>query len=81
MQLEAGRADAMVFDAPVLQHHLQVTGSDRLVLVGNIFQREDYGIALPTGSTHRKAVNSTLLEMRADGTYDRIYEHYFGRIR
>lgn len=46
-----------------------------------VFQREDYGIALPAGSTHRKAVNSTLLEMRADGSYDRIYEHYFGKTR
>ncbi len=80
-RLEAGNVDAMVFDAPVLQHHVQTTGSDRLALVGPVFQREDYGIALPAGSTHRKAVNSTLLEMRADGSYDRIYEHYFGKTR
>ncbi len=80
-RLDDGRADAMVFDSPVLHHHIEVTGSDRLALIGNVFQREDYGIALPTGSALRKPVNSTLLEMRADGTYDRIYEHYFGRVR
>ena len=80
-RFENGKADAMVFDASVLQHHIQVTDSDRLTLVGNVFQREDCGIALPTGSNHRKAVNSTILEMRADGAYDRIFEHYFGRIR
>jgi len=78
-RLDAGTADAMVFDAPVLQHHLQVTDTDRLVLVGNVFQREDYGIAMPTGSTLRKPINETLLEMRSDGAYTRIYEHYFGR--
>ena len=71
-RLDDGRADAMVFDSPVLHHHIEVTGSDRLALIGNVFQREDYGIALPTGSTLRKPVNSSLLEMRADGTYDRI---------
>lgn len=80
-RLDDGRADAMVFDSSARHHHIQVTGSDRLVLIGNVFQREDYGIALPNGITIRKPVNSTLLEMRTDGTYDRIYEHYFGRIR
>lgn len=79
-RLEGGDADAMVFDMPVLQRHLQVTGSDRLALVGNVFQREDYGIAMPAGSPLRKAINETLLAMRADGAYDRIYEHYFGRV-
>ncbi len=80
-RLEGGKAEAMVFDAPVLQHYVQATGSDRLVLAGSVFQREDYGIALPSGSPLRKAVNATLLEMRADGSYDRIFEHYFGRPR
>jgi polar amino acid transport system substrate-binding protein len=80
-RLERGEADAMVFDAPVLQHHLQRTGSSHLVLVGSVFQREDYGIALPTGSPLREPVNETLLEMRADGTFDRIQEYYFGRPR
>ncbi|RLT28162.1 MAG: hypothetical protein DWI48_01325 [Chloroflexi bacterium] len=78
-KLEAGGYDAMVFDAPVLQHHIEAADNDRLLLVGNVFQREDYGIALPTGSTHRKAINTTLLEMQDDGSYERIREHYFGK--
>jgi len=80
-RLNDGRADAMVFDSPVLHHHVEKTGSERLALIGTVFQREDYGIAMPTGSPLRKPVNSTLLEMRADGTYDRIYKHYFGEAR
>ncbi|MGE3855539.1 MAG: transporter substrate-binding domain-containing protein [Dehalococcoidia bacterium] len=80
-RLDRGSADAMVFDAPVLQHHLQVTGADHLILVGNVFQREDYGIAMPTGSPLRKTVNQSLLEMRVDGTYDRIHNYYFGPTR
>lgn len=68
----------MVFDAPVLQHHVQVAGSARLALVGGIFQREDYGIGMPTGSALRKPINDALRAMRADGTYDGIYERYFG---
>lgn len=80
-RLDQGDADAMVFDAPVLQHHVQVGGADQLALVGSVFQREDYGIALPPGSSLRKSINATLLEMRTDGAYDRIYEHYFGKTR
>ena len=80
-RLEDGDADARVFDAPVLQHHVQAADSDRLTLVGSVFQREDYGIALPAGSALRKSINATLLEMCADGSYDRLYEHYFGRVR
>lgn len=80
-QIEGGSVDAMVFDAPVLQHHIEVADNDRLMLVGNVFQREDYGIALPTGSPHRKAINTTLLEMQDDGSYERIREHYFGKTR
>lgn len=78
-RLATGRADAMVFDAPVLQHHIQATDADHLVLAGNVFQREDYGIAMPTGSPLRKQINASLLEMQSDGSYARIYEHYFGR--
>ena len=66
-----------MFDAPVLQHRASITGSSRETIVGAVFQREDDGIALPTGSALRKKINETLLALRADGTYDRLYEHYF----
>lgn len=77
-QIDGGEADAMVFDSPVLQHHVEVTEAKGFALVGPVFRREDYGIALPTGSSLREPVNATLLEMRIDGSYERIYEHYFG---
>lgn len=78
-RLDDGEADAMVFDSPVLQHHVVVTDSEDFALVGPVFRREDYGIALPTGSTLRETINATLLQMRADGSYERIYEYYFGK--
>jgi polar amino acid transport system substrate-binding protein len=77
-RLDAGSADAIVFDAPVLQHRATVTRGTNEVLVGGIFAHEDYGIAMPTGSALRKKINTSLLEMRADGSYDRLFEHYFG---
>jgi ABC-type amino acid transport substrate-binding protein len=77
-QLDSGRIDAIVFDAPVLQNHIKLTRSTNETLTGGIFARENYGIALPTGSALRKKINETLLGMTADGTYDELYSKYFG---
>jgi ABC-type amino acid transport substrate-binding protein len=76
-QLDSGQTDALVFDAPVLQNHLKATPHTDEILVGGIFARENYGIALPTGSTLRKKINTTLLDIIADGTYDELYTRYF----
>jgi polar amino acid transport system substrate-binding protein len=81
LKLDSGQADAVVFDAPVLEHHVQVTNTAKEIVVGGIFAPEDYGIAFPTGSALRKKVNTTLLDMRTDGTYDEIYAKYFGTAR
>ncbi|MBV9649741.1 MAG: transporter substrate-binding domain-containing protein [Pseudonocardiales bacterium] len=77
-QLNSGAVDAIVFDAPVLQHHLKLTRSTNDTLVGGIFNREEYGIALPTGSPLRKKINEMLLDITEDGTYDQLYSEYFG---
>ncbi len=67
-----------VFDPPVLQNHLKINPSTNETLVGGIFARENYGIALPAGSALRKKVNETLLDIIADGTYDDLYTKYSG---
>lgn len=77
-QLDSGEVDAIVFDAPVLQNHIKINPSTNETLVGGIFARENYGIALPAGSALRKKVNETLLDITADGTYDDLYTKYFG---
>jgi polar amino acid transport system substrate-binding protein len=77
-QLDSGRVEAVVFDAPVLQNHIKLTRSTNEIVVGGIFAREDYGIALPTGSVLRKKINETLLDIKEDGTYDELYARYFG---
>jgi polar amino acid transport system substrate-binding protein len=43
-----------------------------------VFAREEYGIALPTGSPLHKKINTTLLDITADGTYQELYARYFG---
>jgi polar amino acid transport system substrate-binding protein len=76
-QLDSGRVDAIVFDAPVLQNHIKLTHSTNETMVGATLDRENYGIALPTGSALRKKINETLLDITADGTYEELYSKYF----
>ena len=76
--LEAGKTDAIVYDAPVLRYYEARSGSGKVKVVGTIFNPEDYGIALPNDSPLRENINRTILMLKEDGTYQRIYEFWFG---
>ena len=77
--LESDRLDAIVYDAPVLLYYAVNEGKGKVQVVGPIFNRETYGIALPTGSDFRESINNELLRLRQNGTYDQIYQKWFGR--
>lgn len=77
--LLAARADAVVFDAPMLLHYAAREGQGRVAVVGPVFQKESYGLALPVNSPLRRPVDEALLTIREDGTYDLLYEKWFGR--
>ncbi len=76
--LEANDVQAVVYDFPVLRYYALNSGDGRAEVVGSPFNQEDYGIALPTGSPLREEINRALLQLREDGTYDRIYSRWFG---
>lgn len=75
--LETGLADAVVFDAPVLQYYAAKEGRGRVKVVGSIFKRENYGLVFQQGSPLRKKINEALLKMREDGSYDVHYQQWF----
>ncbi len=75
---EAGKLDAVVFDAPVLAYYVNTRGRETAMLAGPVFRREQYGIALPTGSPLAEAINQSLLNLRENGTYDDIHRKWFG---
>lgn len=68
---------AVVYDAPVLLYYAN-TQDGTLQVVGEVFNEEEYGIAFPADSPHREPINRALLEIREDGTYDQIYQRWFG---
>jgi polar amino acid transport system substrate-binding protein len=76
--IAANESDALVFDAPVLLFYAQHEGYGLVKVVGPIFQEEDYGIALPTGSPLREPINTALLRLHSSGRYTTIYKKWFG---
>jgi len=76
--LEQGQANAVVYDAPVLQYYASHEGKGKVRVVGTVFRRESYGILFPDGSPYREPVNQALLRLRENGTYDRLQTKHFG---
>jgi polar amino acid transport system substrate-binding protein len=68
---------AIVFDAPVLLFYAANEGKGKVEVVGSIFREENYGIVIPNGSPYRKKINTALLSLRENGTYQALYEKWF----
>ena len=74
---EDGSIDAVVFDAPVLAYYV-LNSKGRAQMTGPVFQSENYGIALTQGSALAEPINQSLLRLRENGDYERIYRKWFG---
>ena len=70
--------EAVLFDAPPLMRYVVASGNDAVTVVGPLIEQQDYGIAFPTGSELQESVNRALLRLKESGTYDRIYNQWFG---
>jgi ABC-type amino acid transport substrate-binding protein len=65
--LQAGRCDAVVYDAPILAILRAQTPARYGPLAGVIDTDEHYGVVLPKGSPLEQAVNTTIGALIADG--------------
>lgn len=75
--LQTKKADAVVFDAPVLLFYAAHEGKGKVQIVGSILREESYGIILPNNSPYRKPINQALLSLKEDGTYQSLYDKWF----
>lgn len=73
-----GAADVVVVDLPVAQAYLEANPNAPLKQVGPVSDNEFYGIALNKKNTALlEQINSALLQLQEDGTYDKIYQKWF----
>lgn len=78
LELMSGGVDAVVFDAPVLQHFASVIGKGKVKIVGPVYAAHPYGIAFRQGLEDIvKKVNLALDELKRDGTYMQLYKKWF----
>lgn len=78
MAVENGSADAVLYDTPNVEYYIATTG-DGLKTVGDNYQAEEYGIAISKGNDDLvAAINDALATLQENGTYDEIYDKWFG---
>ncbi|MDH5798890.1 MAG: transporter substrate-binding domain-containing protein [Paracoccaceae bacterium] len=74
---EEGTLDAVVFDVPILAYYAK-NSNGYAHLTGAVFQKENYGIALPSGSALAEPINQALLRLRENGIYGQLRRKWFG---
>ena len=79
MELEAGTCDAVSIDKAVAQYYLQQGGKDKLKIVGEPITSRGVAMGISKDKPElSKQVNEALKEIKADGTYAKIYKKWFG---
>jgi polar amino acid transport system substrate-binding protein len=79
-ELEAGGVDAVVADNGVVINYVANNPGGKFKTVSDpAFQPEQYGLAVKKGNADLLAkLNKGLADIRADGSYDKIFSGYFG---
>ncbi len=79
IELNAGNVEAVINDKPVNAYYLVKSGDKNVKIVGKPLTSEEYAIAVKKGNKKLlEELNKGLAEIKADGTYAKIYEKWFG---
>ncbi|WP_155799363.1 glutamine ABC transporter substrate-binding protein GlnH [Bartonella tamiae] len=78
MELQTGRVDGVLHDAPNVLYYAATGGKDKVKIIGKPMEAQKYGAAFRKGSDLVEKYNTSLKNLKENGTYDRIYEKWFG---
>jgi ABC-type amino acid transport substrate-binding protein len=73
-----GDVKASVYDAPLLRYYLAQHPEAKLQLVGSLFEKHNYGVALQDKSPLRKDVSRIVLRLQEDGFLEQLDKKWFG---
>ena len=76
--LDRDKVKAVVYDAPMLQYFAKNNADKGLVVVGDMFEKQSYGIGVPQNSPYRKQITRAILALREQGFFDELENKYFG---
>ena len=74
----AGKVDAVVYDLPILRYQVNNKYAHELRVLPNQFARQDYGIAIPSGSPLRERLNREILQIIQGAEWTPMLEGYLG---
>ena len=72
------KVDAVVAPSPLLAYYAAHEGKGRVKMVGPVFNSVPVAIELQLDSPLRKKIDGALMALRENGTYQRIYDKWFG---
>ena len=72
------KVDAFVYDMPILKYMIRSKFQGKVVVLPEVFQKQFYGIAFPTGSQSREEINQHLLEITNQSDWKNILKYYLG---
>ncbi len=73
-----GEVDAIVFDRPQLRYLVREKHDTKFAVSTAEYMRQNYGFALPIGTTLLHPVNVNLLQLQESGRVDRIVRAWLG---
>lgn len=79
--LDDGLVDAVVYDSPSLLYYALNGGKGKVEIVGPVLQVQKYAMAVQHNSQYRERINLALLRLMENGTYQKIYEKWFGSLK
>jgi hypothetical protein len=76
--VDKGKAQAIVYDLPLLKYHLRNHPEPEVEVLPRILVRESYAIALPPESPLRETLNRTLLQLLRTPEWQTLRLQYLG---
>lgn len=76
--IQAGQIDAILQDLPVNKEHEKADSNYKIVATFQTDEQYGFALAKDKNPALLAALNEQLAAIKADGTYDKIYNSYFG---
>ncbi|MDR1782498.1 MAG: amino acid ABC transporter substrate-binding protein [Bacilli bacterium] len=78
MDLDSKRADALVGDSVLIKYMIKQKDTDKYRILTDTFGSEEMGVGMRKSDTDlKKAIDDALNELKANGTYQKIYDKWF----
>ncbi|MFN2474742.1 MAG: hypothetical protein ABR526_00165 [Chthoniobacterales bacterium] len=76
--LDDDKVRAVVYDGPMLLYYAKNNPDKQFGVVGELFEKQSYGIGVPQGSPYRKEITRAILALREQGFFEELEGKYFG---